>query len=117
MKLRFLMSCVFCFVAGAFLPVHAAGMEDSEVARKDASGAVATESEQSAADDVAGRAEAEKLICRPERQIGSNRTTRVCRTRAQINTERERSQGSTSISPAVGAGRDPLQDAASTVPR
>lgn len=49
----------------------------------------------------------ERMICRAERTIGSNRMTRVCRTAAQIEREREaaRSQmGKTQICSTCGGG-------------
>lgn len=40
-------------------------------------------------DGVLNDAEAERLVCRQERRVGSNRMTRVCRTAAQIERQRE----------------------------
>ena len=37
-------------------------------------------------------ADQERMICRSEKPIGSNRAVRVCRTRAQMEEERERSR-------------------------
>lgn len=38
------------------------------------------------------KASGERMICRRERTVGSNRITRICRTEAQLAAERERSR-------------------------
>ena len=37
--------------------------------------------------------EPEKLVCRAEKKIGSNRPERVCRTKAELDRQREHAEG------------------------
>lgn len=44
-------------------------------------------------DSQTARGDGERLICKREKTIGSNRTTRVCRTPEQIRQQQEATQG------------------------
>ena len=52
-------------------------------------------------------AERERMICRSEKPIGSKRAVRVCRTRAQIEEERERSRETMRSRGSAPSKRDP----------